>query len=148
MNIAPLGKRVIAFSIDEAVSATLFVVVLFAIDELELVAAAQSGSNLGIQKVVSKFLMQYVVIKFLYHTIFVYLYGASLGKLAVKIYCVRAGGGNMNIATAAIRAAVRVISETIFYMGFLVAFFTNSRQSLHDMAAKTLVVEIEKEQKI
>ena len=145
MNIAPLGKRVIAFGIDEIILATLFTIVLLVIDESEIMAAAQSGSNLEIQKVVSKFLMQYVVIKFLYHTIFVYLYGASLGKLAVKIYCVRAGGGAMDIATAAIRAAVRVISETIFYMGFLVAFFTNSRQSLHDMAAKTLVVEIEKE---
>ena len=145
MNIAPLGKRVIAFGIDEIILATLFTIVLLVIDEPEIMAAAQSGSNLEIQKVVSKFLMQYVVIKFLYHTIFVYLYGASLGKLAVKIYCVRAGGGDMDVATAAIRAAVRVISETIFYMGFLVAFFTSSRQSLHDMAAKTLVVEIEKE---
>lgn len=145
MNIAPLGKRVIAFGIDEIILATLFTIVLLVIDEPEIMAAAQSGSNLEIQKVVSKFLMQYVVIKFLYHMIFVYLYGASLGKLAVKIYCVRAGGSSMDIATAAIRAAVRVISETIFYMGFLVAFFTNSRQSLHDMAAKTLVVEIEKE---
>ena len=145
MNIAPLGKRVIAFGIDEIILATLFTIVLLVIDEPEIMAAAQSGSNLEIQKVVSKFLMQYVVIKFLYHTIFVYLYGASLGKLAVKIYCVRAGDDDMDIATAAIRATVRVISETIFYMGFLVAFFTNSRQSLHDMAAKTLVVEIEKE---
>ena len=137
MIVAPLSKRVIAFSIDEAVSVTLFVV--------EIMAAAQSGSSLEIQKVVSKFLIQYVVIKFLYHMIFVYLYGASLGKLAVKIYCVRADGSSMDIATAAIRAAVRLISEMIFYMGFLVALFTNSRQSLHDMAAKTLVVEIEKE---
>lgn len=145
MNIAPLGKRVIAFGIDEIILATLFTIVLLVIDEPEIMAAARSGSNLEIQKVVSKFLMQYVVIKFLYHMIFVYLYGASLGKLAVKIYCVREGGSAMDIATAAIRAAVRVISETIFYMGFLVAFFTNSRQSLHDMAAKTLVVEIEKE---
>ena len=145
MNIAPLGKRVIAFGIDEIILATLFTIVLLVIDEPEIMAAAQSGSNLEIQKVVSKFLMQYVVIKFLYHTIFVYLYGAPLGKLAVKIYCVRANGEPMDIATAAIRAAVRVISEAIFYMGFLVAFFTNSRQSLHDMAAKTLVVEIEKE---
>ena len=145
MIVAPLGKRVIAFGIDEVILATLFTIVLLVIDEPEIMAAAQSGSNLEIQKVVSKFLMQYVVIKFLYHMIFVYLYGASLGKLAVKIYCVRADGSSMDIATAAIRAAVRLISEMIFYMGFLVALFTNSRQSLHDMAAKTLVVEIEKE---
>ena len=145
MNIAPLGKRVIAFGIDEIILATLFTIVLLVIDEPEIIAAAQSGSNLEIQKIVSKFLMPYVVIKFLSHMIFVYLYGASLGTLAVKIYCVRADGGAMDVATAAIRAAVRVISETIFYMGFLAAFFTNSRQSLHDMAAKTLVVEIEKE---
>ena len=141
MIVAPLSKRVIAFSIDEAVSVTLFVVVLFAIDEPELVAAAQSGSNLEVQKIASKFILHYAVIKFLYQAIFVYLYGATLGKLAVKIYCVRADGGDMDIATA----AVRLISEMIFYMGFLVALFTNSRQSLHDMAAKTLVVEIEKE---
>ena len=145
MNIAPLGKRVIAFGIDEIILATLFTIVLLVIDEPEIMVAAQSGSNLEIQKVVSNFLIHYAVMKFLYHTIFVYLYGATLGKLAVKIYCVRANGSAMDIATAAIRAAVRLISEMIFYMGFLVALFTNSRQSLHDMAAKTLVVEIEKE---
>ena len=145
MNIAPLGKRVIAFGIDEIILATLFTIVLLVIDEPETMAAVQSRSNLEVQKIASKFILHYAIIKFLYQAIFVYLYGATLGKLAVKIYCVRAGGGDMNIATAAIRAAVRVISETIFYMGFLVAFFTNSRQSLHDMAAKTLVVEIEKE---
>ena len=144
MNIAPLGKRVIAFGIDEIILATLFTIVLLVIDEPEIMAAAQSGSNLEVQKIASKFILHYAIIKFLYQAIFVYLYGATLGKLAVKIYCVRAGGSSMDIATAAIRAAVRMISETIFYMGFLVAFFTSSRQSLHDMAAKTLVVEIEK----
>ena len=145
MNIAPLGKRVIAFGIDEIILATLFTIVLLVIDEPEIMAAAQNGSNLEVQKIASKFILHYAIIKFLYQAIFVYLYGATLGKLAVKIYCVRAGGGDMDIATAAIRAVVRVLSETIFYMGFLVAFFTSSRQSLHDMAAKTLVVEIEKE---
>ena len=145
MNIAPLGKRVIAFGIDEIILATLFTIVLLVIDEPEIMAAAQSRSNLEVQKIASKFILHYAIIKFLYQAIFVYLYGATLGKLAVKIYCVRADGSSMDIATAAIRAAVRLISEMIFYMGFLVALFTNSRQSLHDMAAKTLVVEIEKE---
>ena len=145
MNIAPLGKRVIAFGIDEIILATLFTIVLLVIDEPEIMAAAQSGSNLEVQKIASKFILHYAIIKFLYQAIFVYLYGATLGKLAVKIYCVRADGSSIDIATAAIRAAVRLISEMIFYMGFLVALFTNSRQSLHDMAAKTLVVEIEKE---
>ncbi|WP_298041370.1 RDD family protein [uncultured Campylobacter sp.] len=145
MIVAPLGKRVIAFGIDEIILATLFTIVLLVIDEPEIMAAAQSGSNLEVQKIASKFILHYAIIKFLYQAIFVYLYGATLGKLTVKIYCVRAGGGDMDIATAAIRAAVRLISEMIFYMGFLVALFTNSRQSLHDMAAKTLVVEIEKE---
>ena len=145
MIVAPLGKRVIAFGIDEIILATLFTIVLLVIDEPEIMAAAQSGSNLEVQKIASKFILHYAIIKFLYQAIFVYLYGATLGKLAVKIYCVRTDGSAMDIATAAIRAAVRLISEMIFYMGFLVALFTNSRQSLHDMAAKTLVVEIEKE---
>ena len=74
MNIAPLGKRVIAFGIDEIILATLFTIVLLVIDEPEIMAAAQSGSNLEIQKIVSKFLMQYVVIKFLYHMIFLLLF--------------------------------------------------------------------------
>ena len=145
MIVASLGKRVIAFGIDEIILATLFTIVLLVIDESEIMAAVQSRSNLEVQKIASKFILHYAIIKFLYQAIFVYLYGATLGKLAVKIYCVRTDGSAMDIATAAIRAAVRLISEMIFYMGFLVALFTNSRQSLHDMAAKTLVVEIEKE---
>lgn len=145
MIVAPLSKRVIAFGIDEIILATLFTIVLLVIDEPEIMAAVQSRSNLEVQKIASKFILHYAIIKFLYQAIFVYLYGATLGKLAVKIYCVRTDGSAMDIATAAIRGAVRLISEMIFYMGFLVALFTNSRQSLHDMAAKTLVVEIEKE---
>jgi uncharacterized RDD family membrane protein YckC len=40
-----------------------------------------------------------------------------------------------------IRAIMRVVSEILFYFGFIVAFFSPLRRTWHDKFAKTLVVD-------
>ena len=40
-----------------------------------------------------------------------------------------------------IRAVMRVVSEILFYFGFVVAFFSPLKLTWHDKFAKTLVVD-------
>jgi uncharacterized RDD family membrane protein YckC len=46
----------------------------------------------------------------------------------------------VTFAQSFIRAMARIVSESFFYIGFLMAYFTDSKQTLHDKFGKTLVV--------
>ena len=128
---------------------TLFMIMLYSVAGEQLMAAAEVyESDPGeLNRVIGAYVPYLIVVKFLYHAIFVYLYGGSLGKLALNLrVCPAQNSTNENITfgVSALRSGARLVSEMIFYFGFLFAFFTKSRQSLQDLAAKTLVVEIEK----
>ncbi|MDA3047903.1 RDD family protein [Campylobacter sp. JMF_02 ED1] len=146
--LASLPKRIFAFILDEVIMGVLFTFMLISVASEPMLAALQmSGSDpMALNNAIAPYLPYLVMVKFLYHAIFVYFYGATLGKLALKIKVISARDENerLSFGVCAFRSGVRLVSETAFYIGFLFAFWTKFRQSLQDLAAKTLVVEIEK----
>lgn len=91
----------------------------------------------------NKFFLEYMVIKIIYQAFFVMQYGATLGKLLVKIRVVEIKTlQKPNVIVALNRAIIRVISEMLFYLGFLWGVLDPSRQAWHDKSAKTLVVDV------
>jgi len=94
--------------------------------------------------VINQIILFILLLKVAYHTIFVYLYGATVGKLALKIRVVDEGLlDNPTILNSLIRAGMRLVSEGMFYVGFLWGAFSKTRQTWHDMSAKTLVITID-----
>lgn len=68
-------------------------------------------------------------------------YGATLGKLAMKIRVIEIKTlNNPNVLVALNRGIIRVISEMLLYLGFLWGILNPARQTWHDLSAKTLVV--------
>lgn len=49
----------------------------------------------------------------------------------------------MNFSAALLRATVRILSEFLFYIGFVWALFDPYKQTWQDKVAKTLVVNVE-----
>jgi len=134
LELAPLGRRTVAYAIDDMLISLLFVVMLW-----EQIAAAQTPEATA--ALVNGVWMPIVMTKIAYHTLFVWLYGASLGKMAMKIWVVEALTlQRPRFVVAFNRAVFRVISETLFYLGFVWAFFDPARQAWHDKTAQTLVV--------
>ena len=134
LELAPLGRRTVAYAIDDMLISLLFVVMLW-----EQIAAAQTPE--AVAALVNSVWMPIVMTKIGYHTLFVWLYGASLGKMAMKIWVVEALTlQRPRFVVAFNRAVFRVISETLFYLGFVWAFFDPARQAWHDKTAQTLVV--------
>jgi len=89
----------------------------------------------------NSFLFEYMLMKIVYQTFFVMQYGATLGKLAMKIRVIEiATLQNPSFAVALNRAIFRIISEMFFYLGFLWGMMDPARQTWHDKTAKTLVV--------
>lgn len=135
LQLAPLGRRAVAYAIDDLLISLIFIVMLW--DSIAALPSPEASAAL-----LGTLWMPMVMTKILYHTLFVWLYGASLGKMAMKIRVVEAAGFGMpRLVVAFNRAVFRIISEMLFYLGFLWAFFDPARQAWHDKTAMTLVVD-------
>ncbi len=133
-SLAPNSKRIWAYGIDDIVVSALFVAIFY--NQL-LAISTPVQASLFIQSNI----LVLVSIKIIYHTFFIWKTGKTLGKYFMKIKVVDMSSDKLlTFSMALVRALVRVVSESIFYIGYLPAFFTQKRQTLHDMAAKDVVV--------
>ncbi|MBA1432303.1 MAG: RDD family protein [Epsilonproteobacteria bacterium] len=132
--LADIKKRAMAFFIDEMLLSFLLII-----------AMSDSFSNAKtVEEMIiltNNFLWEYLLMKIAYQTFFVWQYGATLGKIAMKIRVIEiATLQNPAFAVALNRAVFRVISEMLFYLGFLWGMMDPARQTWHDKTARTLVV--------
>ncbi|MEA3523919.1 MAG: RDD family protein, partial [Campylobacterota bacterium] len=78
-----------------------------------------------------------------YQTFFVMHYGATLGKILMKIQIIEIQTlSHPSLIVSFNRAVFRIISEMLFYLGFLWGSFDPLRQTWHDKTARTLVVNV------
>jgi uncharacterized RDD family membrane protein YckC len=68
-------------------------------------------------------------------------YQATLGKIVVSAVVTDLNGNRISFARANGRYFGKWISGAIFYVGFLMAAFTEKQQALHDILAGTLVIQ-------
>ena len=136
-QIAPTGKRMGAFVLDDIVVTILLFVIfynqLIAInmqDPEQLIAFLQTNG------------VYFIFLRFLYHLYFTWQSGQTLGKRVLKIRIVEIDSGMIpSFQVALLRSGLRVISESIFYLGYVVAYFTPMVQTLHDKLSSTVVVD-------
>ena len=135
MTLASIKKRSMAFFIDEMLLSFILLIALW--DKFTQSMNLEETINLT-----NTFVLEYMMMKVIYQAFFVMHYGATLGKLTMKIKVIELKTlGNPNVLSALNRAIFRVISELVFYLGFLWGILDPSRQSWHDKTAKTLVVD-------
>ncbi len=136
LQLASIKSRIKAFVIDDL--SITFVVFLLLWDKISLA----NGDLLAIMIVMNEAFLQIIVLKFLYQTFFIWYYGATIGKIIAKIKVIDFDNfGKVSLINSAVRSFGRIISESFFYIGFMIAFYTNSKQTFHDKFGKTLVVD-------
>lgn len=136
LQLASTNSRIKAFVIDD-LSITLIVVIML----WDNIAAA-NGDLMAISSIMNSAFFQIVILKFVYQSFFVWYYGATLGKMVAKIKVIDFYHfGRVSLTSSLLRSAGRIISEMAMFVGFIFAFFTQSRQTFHDKIGKTLVVD-------
>lgn len=136
LQLADIKKRAMAFFIDEMLLSFLLIIALW-----DSFSAAQNVEEMI--NLTNMFFLEYMFMKIAYQGFFVMHYGASLGKMAMKIRVIEIKTvANPNVLCSLNRAIFRVISEMIFYLGFLWGMLDPTRQTWHDKTAKTLVVNV------
>jgi len=134
VKLAPFSKRIMAYAIDDLLISILFIIMLWG-----PIKASTSVEEVTI--ILNSVWLFMVMTQIVYHTFFVWQYGASLGKIAMGIEVVEANEYTKpRFSVALNRSIFRIISGMIFYLGFIWAFFNPNRQTLHDKTAHTLVV--------
>jgi uncharacterized RDD family membrane protein YckC len=78
---------------------------------------------------------------FVYATLAHALAGATLGKRLLGLRVAGPDGGRPSLGRSAARAGLAVLSGALLGLGLLLALFTGSGRALHDLLARTWVVE-------
>lgn len=136
LQLSSIKTRMKAFIIDDLSITLLVMLILW--DKIN----TSNGDILVIMTIMNTAFFQILIIKFIYQTFFVWYYGATIGKLIVKIRVIDFNDyGKVSLVNSAIRSAGRIVSEAVFYIGFVLANYTESRQTFHDKIGKTLVID-------
>ena len=134
LTLADTKKRAMAFFIDEMLLSFLLIFALW-----DSFTAAKTMEDVIV--ITNTFVLEYMFMKIVYQAFFVMQYGATIGKIMMKIRVIDIQTlSNPNVMVSLNRAIFRVISEMLFYLGFLWGMMNPNRQTWHDLTAKTLVV--------
>lgn len=135
LQLASVRKRAMAAVIDELFMSVLFMVILWD-------SFSESKSLEETIGLTNAFVLEFMAIKILYQTFFIYQYGATLGKIIMKIQVVEVRTFDTpTLISAFNRSVFRIVSEIIFYLGFLWGMLDPLRQTWHDKTARTVVVD-------
>lgn len=138
MNYANVWKRFVASLIDGIVLYILQAVVGFVIGLAIGGAAGEEGAGAAVlvASVVG------IVISWLYYAIQESSpKQATIGKQAMGLVVTDMNGEKISFVKASIRSFAKYLSALILFIGYIMAFFTEKKQGLHDMIAGTVVLQ-------
>jgi len=137
LQLASLKSRVKAFVIDDLSITFLVIFILW-----EKISTT-NADLISTMMIMNEAFFQIVILKFVYQSFFIWYYGATVGKLIAKIKVIDFNSyGRISLMNSCVRSAGRIISEAVFYLGFFLAYYGESRQTFHDKFGKTLVIDV------
>ncbi len=144
LPIASTQRRMVSFVIDDLVVSLFFIIIFY--PQLSLVFSSVTEVNEMTLQSINAFISQNILIifaiKIIYHAVLVWQNGMTVGKYIMKIKVIDLQTGQTpNFSKALLRASIRIPSEALFYLGFVLAFFLPLNQTLHDKLSNCVVVD-------
>ena len=127
MQLASNFHRFISFLIDEFLITILFWIIFY--DDLREI----SQNSALISDFVKDKIYYYYALMTVYQIFFIHKYSTTLGKMALKLEIIAENGEKISASQIWLRSFVRLISGNFLYLGFVLALFTQKRQTLHEI---------------
>ncbi|OCX43498.1 RDD family protein [Campylobacter ornithocola] len=136
LKIASFKKRFLAYIVDSFVILAIVSVILF-----DKINSMQTYDE--IHNILMRFAGGILILQFVYHSLFTYLYGATLGKMLLKIMVIdQELLDKPNLIQSVLRASVRQVSDMLYGLGFAWALSNIVLKTWHDYVAKTVVIDL------
>lgn len=143
-RLASNNRRMVAFAIDDIVISLLFFIIFYEpFSQLfSAIAVIDEHTVEMINGFIAQNILAVLAIKLIYHTLFIWKMGMTLGKYVMKIKVIELESETTpTLPKSLLRSMVRIVSETLFYLGFILAFFIPLKQTLHDKLSGTIVID-------
>ncbi|HET7437806.1 MAG TPA: RDD family protein [Thermoanaerobaculia bacterium] len=132
LDYASISRRFGASFVDGLITGVPALIVIFSVVGMQ--SAAGSSGFMG-----GWFLLP-SLIAMVYEALMLKAKGQTLGKMALKVKVVAPDGRALSTGQAWGRAVGRVLLGFLYIVDYIPAFFTKEKTTLHDMFAKTRVV--------
>lgn len=142
-NYAGFWTRFFAYLIDGFIYFVIFIVIFLFLFFIFGQSIFLSKNNPVINSLINGLIILGAIFSWLYYTLMESsAYQATIGKSAMGIKVTDIDGNRISFARANGRFWAKIISNIIpFGLAYIVAAFTEKKQTLHDIIAKTLVVK-------
>ena len=136
LTLASFGKRGAAFLVDKIIVSLIFT---FIIMDASIGAMDLEEAVLYMNSVIG----YYLTLEVIYHTFFVWYYGATPAKMLFNIKVVDMYDlERPRFQSALLRSVIRVIGDFLFYINYIWAHFNPARQTLQDKVVRTVVINV------
>ncbi len=136
---AGVGARFAALFIDGLIIGAIFMVPIVILSII--VAAAQQGDkSAGPPAWFMGAILFLYILPPIYEIFMIGKYGATWGKMAMKIKVVRPDGEKLSYGRSTGRYFAKILSGMILYIGFLMAIWDKEKRALHDQICQTRVI--------
>lgn len=137
IQVAHLWKRVVAHFIDDLLISMVVIGMYW-----EKIMQNAGDAEVIIGMISNSWLILYVL-RIVYHWLFVRYFGATIGKIVVKVRVIELGLlDNPSSKQALVRSILRALSEFLMYLPFLYIVTNPLFRGLHDKASQTIVVDL------
>jgi uncharacterized RDD family membrane protein YckC len=144
---AGFWKRFVAVLIDETIVGTVTLIIFvpmiimvgintFANEDFE----PSVNMIIGLVSAYFLFILTAFIGKWLYYAMMESMKGATIGKMALGIKVTDLNGERITFGRATGRYFGKILSGLTLCIGYIIAGFSQQKQALHDILAKTLVV--------
>lgn len=135
LQIASFKNRALAYIVDNIV--LCFIVFIIFYDQF-----SNAKTQVEVVNILTNFSFGFILLQISYHTIFTYLYGASLGKMLFKILIVDDEFlDKPNFTKSLLRSTIRQVSDMAFMLGFAWALSNVYCKTWEDYVSGTIVID-------
>jgi len=141
LAFASVGARFLALFIDGLLIMAMFFIPIMVIS-MVIALAHQGGEKSTALPIFMMFIMLlFYLVPPIYEIVMIKKYGATLGKMAMKVKVIKADGSPLSYGRSTGRYFAKILSGMILYIGFLMAFWDEEKCALHDRICQTRVVK-------
>ncbi|MEZ4949493.1 MAG: RDD family protein [Saprospiraceae bacterium] len=139
-DYADFGERLVALLVDSIILTLLFGFSFFVLIFINA-SVVQSVLNYTATLTIIFIFLGIPILTLVYHAYFESSrHGGSPGKILLKIRVTDLRGRRISFMHSIGRNAGKILSQMIFYIGYLMVLWSPRKQSLHDNIANTLVI--------